>query len=155
MPAINRKQQMLHAITRARELWGLELNMEALEAINRAFSSKVFVPVGRTLRNGVRRIVCFLFYADKKMPGRLGCGFENDCYIPSDDRSARDRATLIGEKRGAQAVAKDAEQNRPSFGAPSLDVQGGFSRCVPVWNQKHLRKRHKKRRWISKLLFDR
>ena len=59
---------MLHAIARARERWGLELTLEALDAINRTFSSKTFVPVGRTPRNGVRRIVCFLLYADKKMP---------------------------------------------------------------------------------------
>lgn len=59
---------MLHAIARAKERWGLEITIEALDAINRTFSSKNFVPVGRTPRNGVRRIVCFLFYADEKMP---------------------------------------------------------------------------------------
>jgi hypothetical protein len=51
---------MLHAITRASERWGLELTMEALEAINRTFSSKNFVPGAHQERSTSHRLLSLL-----------------------------------------------------------------------------------------------
>jgi hypothetical protein len=105
----NVSQQMLHAIARARERWGLEFIMETLDAINRTFSSGNLLPAGA--HRGTEYVESFAFSSTSASNAScLGCGFENNYYFSSQNRDGGDRAPLVREKRGAQTITAHEEQ---------------------------------------------